>query len=65
MKTFTATQLNKSPQEIFRAAKDNGTVLIEHDRYDGRFAIVWNPSYSEEEVLAQIQQAKSNPASHQ
>ena len=65
MKTFTATQLNKSPQEIFRAAKDNGTVLIKHDRYDGCFAIVWNPSYSEEEVLAQIQQAKSNPASHQ
>jgi len=54
LKTFTATQLNKSPQEIFRAAKDNGAVLIEHDRYDGCFALVWNPNFSEDEVMAQI-----------
>lgn len=55
MKTFTATQLNKSPQEIFTAAKEEGTVLIEHDRYNGVFAIVWNPNYTEEEVLQQMQ----------
>lgn len=50
MKTFTATQLNKKPQEVFAAAKEEGTVLIEHDRYNGVFAIVWNKSYSEDEV---------------
>ena len=56
MKTFTATQLNKRPQEVFAAAKEDGTVLIEHDRYSGVFAIVWN---SEDEVLEQI---NSDPA---
>lgn len=59
MKTFTATQLNKSAQEVFAAAKDEGTVLIEHDRYSGVFAIVWNPQYSEAEVLGQIKAAKN------
>ena len=39
MKTFTATQLNKSPQEIFAAAKEDGDVLIEHDRHEGVFII--------------------------
>jgi hypothetical protein len=54
MKTFTATQLSKKPQEVFAAAKEDGTVLIEHDRYEGCFAIVWNKQYSEEEVLEQM-----------
>lgn len=35
MKTFTATQLNKSPQEIFAAAKEDGAIIIKHDRYSG------------------------------
>jgi hypothetical protein len=35
MKTFTATQLNKAPQEIFAAAKEDGVVEIKHDRYAG------------------------------
>ena len=44
MKTFTATQLNKSPQDIFDAAKEDGSALIEHSRYrKGVFAIAWNP----------------------
>lgn len=43
MKTYTATQLNKSPQEVFDAAKEDGAVVIKHDRYSkGVFAIVWN-----------------------
>jgi hypothetical protein len=54
MKTFTATQLNKKPQEVFAAAKEDGTVLIEHGRYSGRFAIVWNKEYSEVEVAEQL-----------
>lgn len=54
MKTFTATQLNKKPQEVFAAAKEDGTVLIEHDRYQGVFAIVWNKEYSEDEVLGHM-----------
>jgi hypothetical protein len=54
MKTFTATQLNKSPQEIFAAAKEDGTVLIEHSRYDGVFAIVWNPDFTKEQVIQQM-----------
>ena len=53
MKTFTATQLNKAPQEIFDAAKEDGTALIKHSRYrNGVFAIVWNEQQSEEEVLS-------------
>ncbi len=44
MKTFTATQLNKSPQEVFAAVKEDGSVLIEHDRYSGVFSIVWHPT---------------------
>ena len=35
MKTFTATQLNKKPQEVFAAAKEDGGVYIKHDRYSG------------------------------
>ena len=33
MKTFTATQLNKKPQEVFAAVKEDGAVEIKHDRY--------------------------------
>ena len=49
MKTFTATQLNKSAQEVFAAAKEDGAVLIDHDRYKGSFAIIsdHHTSYSE------------------
>ena len=39
IKTFTATQLNKSPQEVFAAAKEDGKVKIKHDRYQGAFII--------------------------
>ena len=60
MKTFTATQLNKAPQEIFAAAKEDGSVLIEHGRYDGVFAIVFNPNYTEEEVLQQMRDFKND-----
>ena len=55
LKTFTATHLNKHAQEVFEEAKEHGTALIKHDRFrNGRFAIVWNPSYSEEEALKQM-----------
>jgi len=55
MKAFTATQLNKAPQEVFDAAKEDGSVLVEHGRYRGGvFAIVWNRDYSESEQLQQI-----------
>jgi len=54
MKTFSATQLNKSAQEVFAAAKEEGTVLIEHDRYSGVFALVWNRQHSEDEILQKI-----------
>jgi len=54
MKTFTATQLSKSAQEVFAAAKEDGTVLIEHDRYNGVFALVWNRQHSDDEVKQQI-----------
>jgi len=61
MKAFSATHLNKHAQEVFAAAKEDGTVLIEHDRYpNGVFAIVWNPSYSEEEVLQQIKESSTS-----
>jgi len=33
MRTFSATQLNKSAQEVFAAVKAEGVVLIEHSRY--------------------------------
>ena len=46
MKTFTATQLNKEPQEVFISAKEE-EVFIQHDRHrNGRFVIKWEPSYS-------------------
>ena len=45
MKTFTATQLNKKPQEVFAAAKEDGEVCIRHDRYpDNLFVIKLRPS---------------------
>jgi len=57
MKTFTATHLNKHAQEVFAAAKDDGSVIIEHSNYfGGVFAIVWNPDMSEEEMLKQIKE---------
>lgn len=59
MKTFTATQLNKSPQEVFAAAKEDGKALIEHDRYmGGRFAIVWNKDFSKGDQLIQAKYSK-------
>jgi len=33
MKTFSATHLNKHAQEVFAAARKDGEVSIEHDRY--------------------------------
>ena len=33
MKTFTATQLNKKPQEVFAAVMEDGEARIKHDRY--------------------------------
>lgn len=58
MKTFTATELNKSPQDVFDAAKEGGAI-IEHSRYrKGVFAIVWNPDFSEEEQLKQIKECE-------
>ena len=43
MKTFTATQLNKKPQEVFSAAKKEGSAFIDHDRHsNGFFSIVWH-----------------------
>ena len=51
MKTFTATHLNKHAQEVFAAAKDDGSVVIEHSNYfGGVFAIVWNPDISMDDV---------------
>lgn len=44
MKTFPATHLNKHAKEVFAAAKEDGSVVIEHNGYfGGVFAIVWNP----------------------
>jgi len=55
IKTFTATHLNKHAQEVFAAARDDGAVVIDHSsHYGGVFAIVWNPDFSEEEVLQQM-----------
>jgi len=33
VKTFTATQLNKSPQKVFAAIDKDGWANIKHDRY--------------------------------
>ena len=53
MKTFTATHLNKHAQEVFAAAKDDGSVVIDHSNYyGGAFAIVWNPDISFDDVKA-------------
>jgi len=57
MKTFTATHLNKHSKEVFHAAKEDGSVVIEHYGYlGGVFAIVWNADMSEEEMLKQIRE---------
>lgn len=48
MKTYTATQLNKSPQEVFAAAIKDGAVAIEHGRHPG---IMFNITAEECEVV--------------
>lgn len=51
MKTFPATHLNKHAKEVFAAAREDGSVVIEHNGYfGGVFAIVWNPQRLIEEV---------------
>ena len=55
MKTFTATQLNKSPQEVFAAAKEDGKVKIKHDRYQGAFII--NHVYTVSPAITAISKA--------
>ncbi len=40
MKTFTSTQLNKSPAQVFRAADQEGKVKINHDRYPDKVFIM-------------------------
>lgn len=40
MKTFTATELNKSPLKIFRAVDQTGAVKINHDRYPDKLFIL-------------------------
>jgi len=40
MKTFTATQLNKSAQEVFAAVNEDGSVEIKHDRYPGKDFVI-------------------------
>ena len=46
MKSYTATQFNKSPQEVFAAAKEDGAVEIKHDRFrDVTFTIEAKPVY--------------------
>ena len=58
MKTFTATHLNKHAKDVFHAAKEDGSVVIEHYGYlGGVFAIVWNPDMAEDEMLKQITEA--------
>jgi hypothetical protein len=55
MKSFTATQLNKAPQEIFAAAKEDGAIEIKHDRFNGGvFAIVWNEQQSLADMAEQL-----------
>ena len=51
MKTFSATQLNKSAQEVFAAVVEDGAVEIVHDRYRNRiftireeFGMNWHDS---------------------
>lgn len=40
MKTYTATQLNKSAQEVFAAVNEDGAVEIKHDRYPGKVFVI-------------------------
>ena len=40
MKTFSATQLNKSAQEVFAAVNEDGAVEIKHDRYPGKDFVI-------------------------
>lgn len=40
MKTFTSTELNKSPAKVFRAADQEGAVEISHDRYPGKVFVL-------------------------
>lgn len=40
MKTFTAKELNKSPAQVFRAADQEGSVKINHDRYPDKVFII-------------------------
>ncbi len=40
MKTFTAKELNKSPAQVFRAADQDGSVKINHDRYPDKVFII-------------------------
>ena len=59
MKTFTATQLNKSAQEVFAAAKEEGTVLIEHDRFSGgAFTLEWSKDLSSDDAVELIEAIK-------
>ena len=40
MKTFTATQLNKKPQEVFAAVNEDGCAEIEHSRFPTKKYII-------------------------
>lgn len=40
MKTFTAKELNKKPAQVFRAADQEGSVRINHDRYPDKVFII-------------------------
>jgi len=40
MKKFTATQLNKSAQEVFAAVNEEGVVEIKHNRYPDKIFVI-------------------------
>lgn len=40
MKTFNATELNKSAAKVFREADINGSVKINHDRYPDKVFVM-------------------------
>lgn len=40
MKTFNATELNKSAAKVFREADKSGSVKINHDRYPDKVFIL-------------------------
>lgn len=52
MKEYTATRLNKSAQEVFAAAKEDGAVEIKHNRYAKPFTLLSDTDGLKEYLLS-------------